>query len=131
MRALIIFIFFFFLSGCVERNGSTITKKDKLLDGEWMLVSIDEKYPFIRNGLKFSEDNQVFHIDTQGHTVPAHNIEIYKVYGDTLEIIDYKYEPQFIQEKGTHIFLIKELNQDELVLECIYPSPNRITFRKQ
>lgn len=103
---------------------------DQLLDGNWRLMVAEEPVRMFQSGLKFAEDGQVFFLDTQGHVVPPHHEQKFKLAGDTLTIIDYKYEEHVIYEKGTSIGLIRTLTDEELVLEMIHPKKDaRIYFK--
>ncbi|MBW7866705.1 MAG: hypothetical protein H3C31_00100 [Brumimicrobium sp.] len=130
MRFLILLFSFLFLFSCTNHSeNKPIDKRQLLLQGEWRLVQSDKPFKIFRVGMKFSEDSHVFAIDSQGHTIPpTHEIE-YSIQEDTLKIVDYKYDVNTIYEKGTIIFIIKEISQDKLVLEMLHPdTPNQLIF---
>lgn len=99
----------------------TESKKDILLKGEWRIKESEKPVKTFQNGVKFSSDGQVFHIDSQGHIVPPHNRIEFKVSADTLTLVDYKYTPEVLYEKGTTIYLINKVDKEELVLEELHP----------
>lgn len=120
------------LTSCNEKDviSSKQSVEETLLDGEWRLVSTQKPFDRFQNGLKFSKDGQVFNIDSQGKVVPPHHERIYRVYGDTLSFIDYKYLKKARYNKGTDILLIDKLTEDEMVLKVIHPGkPNVLTFK--
>lgn len=131
MRILVITLIGLFLGAC---TGNEKTDKTKIIEnlthGEWRIKDSEE--PFLRfdSGLKFSSDKQVFFLDSQGHVIPPHHEHIFTVHGDTLKIVDYKYEPHLIFEEGTDVLLIKELTKEKLVLEALHPKKNVITLYK-
>lgn len=101
-----------------------------LLNGEWRLVSSEKPFNRFQNGLKFSEDGQVFNIDTQGKVVPPHHERIFRIYGDTLSFVDYKYLEKARYVKGTDILIIKQLTEDKMILEVIHPGEtNELIFK--
>ncbi len=132
MRFLLLISIGIFFTSCHEE--ATVSDEEnvvtQLLKGEWILMATEKPIKRFQSGLKFSEDNQVFNIDSQGHVVPPHAERIYKIYGDTLAFIDYKYLEHKRYEKGTDILLIKKLNDDEMVLKVIHPdASNELTFK--
>lgn len=132
MRYILLLFIGILFTSCNEEN--TISHKEQvaatLMEGEWRLISTEKPFKRFQSGLKFSADGQVFNIDSQGHVVPPHAERIYKIYGDTLTFIDYKYLETLRYDKGTDILLIKKLNEDEMILEAIHPDPpNKLTFK--
>lgn len=122
-----------FLVSCGPNDDNSKEKTKELLNqGQWELVSSEKKTTRFQSGLKFSEDKQVFYVDSQGHIIPPHHKNEYSVSGDTLKIVDYRYEPQIIYDQGTDILIIKELNEEKMVLEAIHPEgPNELVFEKR
>ena len=132
MRFLLFLFIGLFFTSCQEEVISTDEEniESKLLKGEWALIGSEKPFNRFQSGLKFSEDEQVFNIDSQGHVVPPHAERIYKIYGDTLALIDYKYHERKRYEKGTDILLIKKLDDKEMVLKVIHPNaPNELIFK--
>lgn len=131
MRFIITILVGVSLLSCKDEVGSSSEKKaDKILSsGEWRLVDSEHSFYRFQEGIKFSEDRQVFYIDSQGRTVaPLHEI-IYSLSGDTLKIVDYKYEQRFLFSKGTDILIIEELTENEMILNAIHPEgPNKLIF---
>ncbi|WP_123776113.1 hypothetical protein [Brumimicrobium aurantiacum] len=121
-----------FASCDFEAGGSNEIETEEILEtGRWKLIESDKVFKNFQSGLKFSKDNQVFSIDSQGGYVASPHERIYTLSADTLRIIDYRYEPNFLYEKGTNILLIKELTEDKLILESIHPEPNaKLSFEK-
>lgn len=113
-----------------ESNISTDQKIEEILNkGDWRITSTEYEFKRFSTGLKFSEDSQVFNVDSQGQIVVPSHERIYSIYGDTLKFVDYKYEERFLFSKGTDLLLIEKISEDELILNAIHPKgPNRITF---
>ena len=131
MRFFILIFIGIFFTSCNEGNKVSNEQKIEatLLKGEWKLVSTEKPFLRFQSGLKFSDDGQVFNIDSQGHIVPPHHDRIYKIYGDTLSFVDYKYLEKVRYEQGTDILIIKKLTDKEMVLKLIHPGiPNELTF---
>lgn len=122
----------FLLTSCGDNaDANKKNTKSLLKKGEWRLTSSEKTFSQFQSGLKFSPDKQVFLLDSQGYVIPPHHKQIYNLSGDTLTIVDYKYEPQFIFERGTFILLIKELTEDEFIAELIHPDKgNVLRFKK-
>lgn len=121
------------LISCKEEAGSSEENnvKDILNNGNWKLVESEKSFNGFQNGLKFSEDNQVFNFDSQGQIVVPMHERIYSISGDTLKFVDYRYEERFLMSKGTDIFLIEELTNQRLVLNVIFPKgPNKLILEK-
>lgn len=114
---------------CKEGTDSSRDKDvfDILNDGSWRLVESEKPFKRFQNGLKFSEDNQVFMIDSQGQIVVPMHERLFTISGDTLKMVDYRYEDRFIFSRGTDILLIEELTSERLVLNAIHPEgPNKL-----
>lgn len=132
MKLFSIFLFLsLFFTSCANNANEKEDIKKLLKTGEWKLVSSDKKFNHFQSGLKFSPDKQVFFLDSQGYVIPPHHKQVYEVSGDTLMIIDYKYEPQILYERGTFILLIKELTEEEFVGELIHPDKGNVLKFKQ
>lgn len=121
----------FFLIGCQPEEEQSSTREDILENGKWVVESITVPMERIKEGIKFSKDKQVFYIDSQGRVIPTYNEIVYELKGDTLRIVDFKYEPRFLHEKGTLVTLIKEMKEDYIELEVIHPEKNTIVLKKE
>lgn len=103
-----------------------------LTDGKWVVSKFDGKENIYSRGVVFSKDNQFFQLDSQGRIVPRHKKVIFELKNDTLKIIDYNYEPAYIEKKGMQVFLVENINEEELVLQGVYPdSTSNYKFRKE
>lgn len=125
---MLILVGLFFIS-CKEQAGSSVERDVEgiLNNGDWRLVASDKTFKRFQEGLKFSEDNQVFNIDSQGQVVVPMHERLYSISGDTLKFVDYRYEERFIFSRGTDIFLIEELTNKRMVLNVIHPDgPNKL-----
>lgn len=118
--------------GCTEEKQiSNVNTMDALLqDGSWELTGTKERSKRYRYGMHFSEDKQLFYLDSQGHIIPPHHEHIYTLSGDTMRVVDYKFEEKLIHDKGTDIFIIKKLNKDHLILEVLFPEANMLELKK-
>lgn len=122
-----------FMVSCKEQTDSSRDKsiEESLHQGEWRIVSADKPFIRFQEGLKFSEDKQVFNIDSQGQVVSPTHERLYSVIGDTLKIVDYKFEERFIYSRGTDLLIIEELTKDKMVLKAIHPEgPINLIFEK-
>jgi len=131
MRIFIFILVGIFLVSCKEEVDSSHDQsvEEHLNAGEWRLVSSEKPFIRFKNGLKFSVDKQVFIIDSQGQIVSPTHERIYTVIGDTLKIIDYRYEQQSLFSRGTDILIIEELTDDKMVLKAIHPlEANELIF---
>ncbi|RYM32895.1 hypothetical protein ERX46_12625 [Brumimicrobium glaciale] len=129
MKFLTLIIVGLFFVSCKEGTDSSRDKdvEDILNDGNWRLIESEKSFDRFQNGLKFSEDNQVFNIDSQGQVVVPMHERLFSISGDTLTFIDYRYEERFIYSRGTDILLIEEITSDRLVLNVIHPEgPNKL-----
>jgi hypothetical protein len=122
------------LFGVISCTSETVPTEpqieDQLLNGEWRVQASEKPFEGFQKGMKFSKDRQVFFLDSQFKTIPTSNKIIYEVDGDTLKIVDYKYDSKFLYQRGTQIFTIKELSDDTLKLEMIHPKPKNIIVLK-
>ena len=105
--------------------------KEELLEGHWRIVEIDDNNVDTKEGVHFSPNNQYFSVDSQGKMIPRLIEKIWSINGDTLMMIDYNWEPKFIQEKGTFIYLIEELTSDKMILQQLNQFEQRVVYRKQ
>lgn len=97
--------------------------------GNWKFIESEKPFKEFQAGLKFSEDKQVFDVDSQGQIVIPLHERIYSISSDTLKIIDARYVDRFLHERGTLIFIIKELNNERIVLNVVQPEgPNKLIF---
>ncbi|HLV41502.1 MAG TPA: hypothetical protein VKY37_04425 [Brumimicrobium sp.] len=133
MRIFMFILVSVFILSCKEQVDSSRYQsvEENLSDGEWRIVSTDKSFNRFQKGLKFSPDRQVFNIDSQGRAIFSSHERIYSVTDDTLKIVDYKYEDQFLNTKGTDILIIKELTNKKMVLEALYPQgPVQLVLEK-
>ncbi len=116
-------------------NDSTVSEKDEmevlLEQDKWVIESIEFPMERIRQGIKFSDDKQVFYIDSQGKVIPTYNEIVYELNEDTLKIVDFKFEPRFLFDKGTLISLIESANTERITLKVIHPKENTIVLKKE
>lgn len=104
-----------------ETSSKEETKIDLLVDGKWQVSEFEGEKNRLGIGVVFSSDKQFFNIDSQGRIIPTHHKKIYDLKNDTLQVVDFKYEKKFIEEKGTLVFLVEELNETSLRLNSIHP----------
>ena len=133
MRIFMFILVSVFIISCKEQVDSSREQgiEEILNEGEWRIESTEK--PFLRflEGLKFSEDKQVFNIDSQGRVVSSTHERLYSIIGDTLKIVDFKFEDRFLYARGTDILIIEELTEDKMVLEALHPEgPNKLIFKK-
>jgi hypothetical protein len=127
-----IFACLFFVSCNEQIDLSRDKDVEKILsDGDWRVVEAEKPFTRFQSGLKFSDNNQVFMIDSQGQAIIPMQERLYEISGDTLKIVDYRYEDRFIYSRGTEILLIEELSNKKMVLNVIHPAgPNKLTLEK-
>lgn len=131
MKVLVIALVGLFFAACTDTGKSDkATIIENLTQGEWRIENSEEPFSRFDHGLKFSPDKQVFFLDSQGHVIPPHHEHIFTVSGDTLKIVDYKYEPHMIFQHGTDVLLIRELTKERMVLEALHPKENVVTLNK-
>lgn len=129
---LVVFVILFSIVSCEQSRSSDADKVEDLLEnGKWVVESMDVPLKRVKSGIKFSQDKQVFYIDSQGRIIPTHKKSVYEVKGDTLRIVDFKYEPRFLFEKGTLIALIKHLDNESIELDILHPEENKLILKKQ
>jgi hypothetical protein len=102
-----------------------------LEEGKWVVESIEYPMERIRQGIKFSDDKQVFYIDSQGKVIPTYNEIVYELNDDTLKIVDFKFEPRFLHKKGTLISVIESADKERITLKVIHPKENTIVLKKE
>lgn len=134
MKKFIYLLFGMFLFSCSTND--PISKGNHhieiLTEGKWVVSEFDGEKNKLGNGVVFSKDKQLFNTDSQGRIIPTHHKQIFDLINDTLRIVDYKYEQSFIEEKGTLIFKVEDLNDKSLKLISIYPDTLGIyKFRKE
>lgn len=129
---LVLFVLPLFVSCNNDAELSAESEMEKLLEeGKWVVETIDFPMDRIRQGIKFSDDKQVFYIDSQGKVIPTYNEIVYELKEDTLRIIDFKYEQRYLYKKGTLVSLIESAEENRLVLKVIHPKENRIVLIKE
>lgn len=123
MRNYIFLLSIFFFVSCSDEEANT--KKDEKIDyltsGKWRVVEFDGEKNRFKLGVVFSKDKQFFNLDSQGRIVPTQHEQIFDLNIDTLQIVDFKYEPRFIEKKGTLVFKVEELEESNMILKSIYP----------
>ena len=92
-------------------------KVDDLLLGKWMIHSIDKDPVETRIGYEFAPNKQYFTIDSQGKPIPKLMERVWSIDEDTLKMVDFNWEPDFIDKKGTLHFLILEIDSEKMELE--------------
>ena len=88
--------------------------KEELLYGKWMLISVDGEPLDTRAGYEFATNKQYFTVDSQGKPIPKLMERVWSIDGDTLKLVDFNWESELIDKKGTIHFQIKELNATNL-----------------
>jgi len=114
-------IFFFVSCSETETKSKEGEMVDHLTSGKWTVVDFDGEINNFELGVVFSKDKQFFNMDSQGRIIPTQHEQIFSLNSDTLQIIDFKYEPRFIDKKGTLVFKVKELDESNMTLKSIYP----------
>jgi hypothetical protein len=92
---------------------------EELLIGTWTLMEVNGEDHKTKEGLQFSPNKQYFLIDSQGKAVPRFIEKIWSIKNDSLILIDYNWEPEFIEKKGTHIYQITEISENTLELHLL------------
>lgn len=116
MRIISFIIIAFLISSCNEKKSSS---KEELVEGQWKIIEIDGEEVNVLEGIHFAPNRQYFKVDSQGKMVPRLIEKIWSVDGDTLKMVDYNWEPEFIEENGTSIFIIQELTNEVMILEDV------------
>lgn len=134
MKKYIFALFMLTLVSC-SNEASTLQDDDRIEDltsGKWIVSDFDGKENKFSRGIVFSKDRQFFHLDSQGRVVPRHREIIFELSNDTLQIVDFNYEAKYIQQRGTQVFIVKDLEEDELSLKGVFPdSTSLYTFKKE
>jgi len=133
MRLLLIILVGLSFFSCQEQMGSSQEKEFEqiLNNGNWSLISSDYDYVRFQSGLKFSEDHQLFDIDSQGKIVTSMHPRLFSISKDTMTVVDHRYEENFLLSRGTAYFLIEEIDEERLVLKVLPPEKeNRLVFEK-
>lgn len=89
---------------------------DEIILGKWTISSINDEEIQTHEGLRFAPNKQYFNIDSQGKIIPSLMEKIWEIKKDTLRLVDFNFEPQFIRTKGTQLYLINELTNNKLDL---------------
>jgi hypothetical protein len=55
--------------------------------------------------------------------------KIWSIKGDTLTFVDYNWEPEFIDKKGTKKFLINKLTEEELDITLMKGDEHRYIYK--
>lgn len=133
MRYILMILILSALFSCDNNQALTSEEEiEKLLEEDkWVVDSIEFPMKRIKQGIKFSEDKQVFNIDSQGKVIPTYNEIVYEINDDTLKIVDFKYEERFLYKRGTLTALIESANDHRVVLKVIHPKENRIVLKKE
>ena len=113
----------FLLTACETTN---TVDSETLLEGRWKIITIDDKKQQGVEGYQFAPNKQYFRIDSQGRIVPKLLERIWQINQDTLKLVDYNYEPDFIAKKGTFIYHIQKLTAEELILKQVNVEPNSL-----
>ena len=112
---LVVLVLFF---ACEGEQKSQRTKSD-LIEGKWWVTHINEEPIESREGLYFAPNKQYFEIDSQGKSIPRHMEKVWQIKGDTLKMVDFNWEPKFIEKKGTFYYLLEELTSAKMTLILI------------
>lgn len=113
---------------CEEQSQTT---KSDLLEGKWKVTHIDDEPIDAHEGLFFAPNKQYFEIDSQGKPIPRLMEKVWQAKGDTLKMIDFNWEPEFIDKKGTSYYLLEELTEDRMTLILTQKKePKKITYKK-
>lgn len=124
---LVVLVLFF---ACEGEQKSQLTKSD-LLEGKWRVTHINEEPVDSREGLYFAPNKQYFEFDSQGKPIPRLMEKVWQVKGDTLKLVDFNYEPMYIDKKGTFYYLFDELSEDKMTLILTNKKePKKITYKK-
>lgn len=106
-------------------------KKDpvELIIGKWQLISVDDVTVETHEGLQFAPNKQYFRMDSQGKPIFKLMEKVWSIDGDTLTLVDYNWEPDFIEKKGTQIYLMNKLSEDELDITIINKKEKRFLYK--
>ena len=126
MRSKIVFIGLIFSLFACESNKAN---PEDLLVGKWQLNLINGESIETNEGLQFAPNKQFFRIDSQGKPIPKLMEKIWSINHDTLTLIDYNWEPEFIDKKGTKLFLINSLNEEILDITRLNEDGTRLVYK--
>lgn len=113
MRIVVVLMLAISISACNEEL--EITRND-MLEGKWQITHKNGERVTTKEGLFFAPNKQYFEIDSQGKPIPRLMEKIWKLEGDTLQLIDFNWEPEFIDKKGTFYYFVEELTSDKMTL---------------
>lgn len=116
-------LFIYVLTACETNKNASAAE---LIEGRWKISTIDDKQQSGVEGYQFAPNKQYFRIDSQGRIVPKLMERIWEIRQDTLKLVDYNYEPDFIAKKGTFIYHIQKLTAEELILKQVNVEPNSL-----
>lgn len=114
---------------CNEKSSDRST--DEIIIGQWEIIEMNDEKIETKAGLQFAPNKQFFDVDSQGKIIPRLMEKIWTINSDTLKLVDFNWEPDFIEKKGTKVYLIKELNDEILHLELLNKQPlQTIVFKR-
>ena len=114
---------------CNEKSSDRST--DEIIIGQWEVIEMNDEKIETKAGLQFAPNKQFFDVDSQGKIIPRLMEKIWTINSDTLKLVDFNWEPDFIEKKGTKVYLIKELNDEILHLELLNKQPlQTIVFKR-
>lgn len=99
-------------------SNQAVTPEETLI-GTWFLIKENDKKRNQKEGVLFSKTKHFFRVDSQGRTVPRFNDKVWSIKNDSLIVIDYNWEPDFIDKKGTFIYRVDSLTQKTLQLTLL------------
>jgi len=100
-----------FLSSC---NSEEKNNSEEIILGKWTISRINDEEINTHEGFRFAPNKQYFIIDSQGKIIPSMMEKVWSIHKDTLTLVDFNYEPQFIRTRGTQSFFIHEINDEIL-----------------
>lgn len=128
MRLIGVLIVLVLAIACEEQSQTT---KSDLIEGKWKVTHIDGEPIKTHEGLFFAPNKQYFEIDSQGKPVPRLMEKVWKLEEDTLKLVDFNWEPEFIDKKGTFYYLLEELSSDRMTLILIKRKESKkISYKK-
>ena len=99
-------------------SNQEVTPEETII-GTWFLIKENDKKSDQKEGILFSKTKHFFRVDSQGRTVPRFNDKVWSIQNDSLIVIDYNWEPDFIDKKGTFIYHVDSLTQKTLQLTLL------------
>ncbi len=106
----------FLISSCNSEDSKTY---EELLEGRWKIIQHNEEEVITKEGIIFAPNHQYFNVDSQGKAIPRLIEKMWKINSDTLIMIDYNWEPEFVEKNGTQEFLIELLDENKLHLKAL------------